>query len=243
MRNTPHPKKEYVVIDRETLMPVKTFFGKEHETHLFGRRLSLKNWSVILLVIILIGAFCVWFFNRKVKSQLRDYEIEYTDMQEELAIAQHESNLHNLIGYYVLAEEYSVKLSDSVLWAFIVESGAWYPEVVMAQAKIESGCGRSNVAKKSNNLFGMKKIHRTVDHHRVTTQTPHVEYNSYGIYSNWQLSVLDRVLWDIHVFKDKKPSRKEYYEVLSSLYAEDESYVAKVRAQADIYLNEFAGKN
>jgi hypothetical protein len=47
------------------------------------------------------------------------------------------------------------------------------------------------------------------------------------MYLNWQHSVLDRILWDRWVFK-QKPTRDQYLDKLENIYAEDPDYRAKI---------------
>ena len=109
-----------------------------------------------------------------------------------------------------------------MLYQFLLDNNAWYPDILLKQAKIESANYTSDVYKNTNNLYGMKKVGK-----RQTTQVNNT-YKGYGCYNNWCLSVLDRMLWDIFVFNGEKPSREKYLKAMS-IYAEDKNYLTKLK--------------
>ena len=135
-----------------------------------------------------------------------------------LKVEQDESvlSLEYSIGYWFINQP--EQINDSILYAFLKDNNAWYPEILLKQAKLESSNYTSNVYKKSNNLYGMKKVGK-----RLTTQLKDT-YNGYGMYTNWCESVLDRMLWDITYFNNEKPTEEEYLNAMS-IYAEAENYV------------------
>lgn len=131
-------------------------------------------------------------------------------------------DLHALVGKYYLDKSKSEKLCDENVKSLIDSCGAYYPDIIMAQYKLESAKGTSSLYKRTNNLFGMKKaISRETCRNASDTNVGYAEYY------NWQLSVIDRVLWDIDRFKSK-PTRDEYLTVLAKVYAEDPCYVTKI---------------
>lgn len=128
-------------------------------------------------------------------------------------------SLEYSIGYWFINSPDEV--NDTILYDFLKENGAWYPDILLKQAKIESGNYTSAIYKANNNLYGMKKVYK-----RPTTQSG--ENKSYGVYKNWCLSVLDRLLWDIFIFNNEKPSREEYLKTMG-IYAEDPNYSKKLQ--------------
>lgn len=91
-----------------------------------------------------------------------------------------------------------------------------YPEVVFAQAVIESGNFTSKKFKKDNNLFGMKKAKS-----RVTLA---LESNgSYAIFNTWRESVIDYALYQ-SMFVRKIKSRDAYIRHLADSYATSSNY-------------------
>lgn len=87
----------------------------------------------------------------------------------------------------------------------------WYPEVMKAICQIESDFGKSNVAKKYNNLFGM-------DHPRRRKTLSLYSSGRFATFKNWKCSILDMALWDYETFKGKIPIKEEYYEKINSKY-------------------------
>ena len=143
---------------------------------------------------------------------------------EELSIKikQDESilSLEYSIGYWFINTP--EEINDTVLYQFLLDNNAWYPDILLKQAKIESANYTSDVYKNTNNLYGMKKAGK-----RQTTQVNNT-YKGYGCYNNWCLSVLDRMLWDVFVFKGEKPSREKYLKAMT-IYAEDKNYLTKLK--------------
>ena len=128
-------------------------------------------------------------------------------------------SLEYSIGYWFINTPESI--NDSILYKFLIDNNARYPEILLNQAKLESGNYTSNIYNSNNNLYGMKKVSK-----RQTTQNG--ENKGYGIYNNWCLSVLDRILWDIYIFKGQKPTKEEYFKALQ-IYAEDTNYINKIK--------------
>jgi len=92
----------------------------------------------------------------------------------------------------------------------IQKQGIVYPDVALAQAKLESGNFNSPIFKENNNLFGMKLAQV-----RKTTATGknrgHAKYNS------WQDSVMDYKLWQDSNGMSKLP-KGVYIKKLSDIY-------------------------
>ena len=128
-------------------------------------------------------------------------------------------SLEYSIGYWFINNPNEV--NDTILYDFLKENGAWYPDILLKQAKIESGNYTSAIYKTGNNLYGMRRVYK-----RQTTQSG--GNKGYGTYNNWCLSVLDRLLWDMFTFKNEKPSRKDYLKAME-VYAEDPDYIKKLQ--------------
>lgn len=95
-----------------------------------------------------------------------------------------------------------------------------YPDVVMAQAEIESGHFTSKLFRENNNMFGMK-----ISTSRPTTQNG--EQNGYAYYNTWRESVLDYAMYSA-CYLNKIQTKKEYLQYLGKNYAEDSCYVQKI---------------
>lgn len=165
---------------------------------------------VIIIVSVFLVAYTMFVCNRQDKL-LHKLDIQLEQDEQMLS-------LEYSIGYWFINTP--EEINDSVLYKFLLDNNAWYPDILLKQAKIESGNYKSNVYVNSCNLYGMRKVGK-----RNTTQRG--TYNGYGVYDNWCLSVLDRMLWDIFYFKNIKPSREEYLKAMS-VYAEDENYINKL---------------
>ena len=166
-------------------------------------------YALIEFLLLCILTICILSFKDSQIVQRLSTQIE----QDEQMLT-----LEYSIGYWFINQP--KELNDNILYNFLVENGAWFPDILLKQAKLESANYTSNVYLNSCNLYGMKKVGK-----RQTTQTS--TYNGYGVYNNWCLSVLDRMLWDIFRFNNQKPTEEEYLQALSQ-YAEDSSYITNL---------------
>jgi len=113
-----------------------------------------------------------------------------------------------------------LKFSEENLMIVIKRFGIRFPDVVMAQAKLETGHFTSKSFTRHNNLFGMK-----VPKSRLTVATG--ESFGHARYDHWTYSVMDYALFQ-STFARKIRTRKGYMRYLSRNYAEDDSYVQKI---------------
>lgn len=167
---------------------------------------KITKERIYFVLFLLSLAFAISTVSWEIARQTREKRIEYHPSVFEMKEAQSE-------------EKHPCELNDSTLVSFLREKGAWYPELMAAQAKLETGNYTSNIFMCSNNLFGMKAV--TL---RKTTQNG--DFRGYGTYDSWMESCIDRILWDLHKFSEK-PSYEDYTEKLR-LYAEDEEYIEKL---------------
>mgnify|MGYP003618638691 CR=1 FL=1 len=124
---------------------------------------------------------------------------------------------HNIYENIIRIEKDKNVLTEEALKEYILSINIRFPDVVYAQAKLETG----NLSKvKYNNLFGMRKA--TV---RPTTASG-VE-NGYSYYNSWKESVLDYALYQA-AYLSQIHSREEYLQYLQKFYAEDTSYISKI---------------
>lgn len=170
------------------------------------------NWIGILSVMCLVLSACLFINGRNKNILVKDNNLLKTQLLEDEQML----SLEYSIGYWFINEPEPV--NDSILYQFLLDNNAWYPDILLRQAKIESSNYTSNVFNNTCNLYGMKKVGK-----RQTTQLKST-YSGYGCYTNWCESVLDRILWDIYYFKGIKPTREEYLNAMS-IYAEAEDYI------------------
>lgn len=90
-----------------------------------------------------------------------------------------------------------------------------FPDIILAQAVLESGHFKSAVFKANNNLFGMKQ--------------PKKRYNlcngtnlNHALYDNWKLCVEDRMIYEALYLHNM--SRKQYKRFLDKTYAKGKNY-------------------
>ena len=111
-----------------------------------------------------------------------------------------------------------ISFEDSV-YNYILELNIQHPEVVLRQARIESGNFKSRVFLENNNMFGMK----------IPNKRPNMVSGSnmgYAVYNNWQESVIDYALYQ--VYSGKNLSKEDYIKMLNNNYAEDAEYLNKL---------------
>lgn len=200
---------------------------------------KIANISMALTIIfgLVISVMTVKLVNYSDKNRVLSEQIRTIDKaMEEMSTEIHFENvIKSKIGKYAINPHKDVSqiTVDSVA-SLLKELEVWYPDIIMAQIQIESNFGKSNVYSHSNNVLGMKKTNS-----RETTQIKGKDYNGYGVYNNWESSVIDRILWDYSVFGYKKPSRKDYLNKLDNIYGEASQYGDSVELHSQKYTKYF----
>lgn len=159
--------------------------------------------------------------NERIDELVRNIEME-----------EESDTLHIKIAQATLEGRTNQPINDSIVFEYIVSCKAWYPEVIMAQYRIESGGGTSDIAKKANNLFGMRPVRGERKHY--TTQRYGDNYCGYAVYDNWKLSILDKILWEHYIFNGVKPDRETYISAHAN-YAEAPNYIENIKRLAERY--------
>lgn len=158
----------------------------------------------ILLLIIGVTGLCIWFelYNKLVNNNPVKLVVINTNYEQDTTFSEIE-----LVHYL---EILNVK----------------HPDIVYAQAKLESGNFNSPLFKLNNNLFGMKAIGK-----RPTTSIG----SRYGFayFKTWRDSVLDYVIYQCLYLNNK--SYEEYLHYLDTVYAEDPDYINKIKNIAEEY--------
>lgn len=191
-----------------------------------------KNVKAVLIIITLLVISIVLNVVYITKYSKLETEYKFTLSEyKQLLFKEQEQNLYTFIGEYSFLKNEKIPTNDSVVYEFIKTTGCWYPDIVMAQYVIESNHGKSMLSQEYNNCFGMKYVGNKG---RRNTQLPDVKgYGDYGVYINWQLSVVDRQLWDHRVFEASKPTKDYYLNILGKIYAEDINYISKITKEAE----------
>jgi len=115
----------------------------------------------------------------------------------------------------------SNEISYQGLYNEILEQGLEFPDIVFAQAVLESGHFKSKVFKENNNLFGMKQPSK-----RATVSKG--KSNGYAVYDFWQESVEDYYLYQEYSFRKRNFTRSEYLSRLDRTYASTSGYSKKL---------------
>lgn len=113
------------------------------------------------------------------------------------------------------------KFSPQLFREYIEELNIKFPDIVYAQAVIETGEFSSPIFKDNHNLFGMKCAASRPYTHKG-------EGRGHAVYDNWKESVLDYALYQASYLRELR-TEEQYYEYIGNHYAEDPNYVTKIR--------------
>ena len=114
-------------------------------------------------------------------------------------------------------------LNKKNLWVVINDLEIKFPEIVFAQALLESGDFKSDLARNNNNLFGMKKPIK-----RPTTAEEKTR-RGYAVYDHWIESIKDYKLYqDFILGRRKIVNQHQYVSYLNRTYAEINDYSKRV---------------
>jgi hypothetical protein len=122
----------------------------------------------------------------------------------------------------VLLVEELDPFSEVKLIDMMKDLGIKFPHIVLAQSKLETGSWKSSLFLENHNLFGMKRASRRVS-------TAKGSNNGHAYYDNWRESVYDYAFYQCRYLNNIK-TENGYYSYLSSSYAEDTTYVGKLKA-------------
>ena len=132
-----------------------------------------------------------------------------------------------LVGFlllsFTIAEEdkkrNDLPLNKRNLWKVINDLEIKFPEIAFAQALLESGDFKSDLARNNNNLFGMKKPSK-----RSTTADEKTR-RGYAVYDHWIESIKDYKLYQEFVIERNKIANKyQYVSYIDRTYAEINDY-------------------
>jgi len=109
-------------------------------------------------------------------------------------------------------------LKLELLYFEILNNNIEYPDIVFAQAVLESGYMKSKIFYENNNLFGMREAHQ-----RITTAKG--TENNHAYYHTWYESVLDYSFYQCK-YLSNITTEELYFDYLSQSYAENPNYVS-----------------
>ena len=120
----------------------------------------------------------------------------------------------------IVIREYN-EFSEEKLIEKITELNFRYPHIILAQAKLESGHFKSTIFLENNNMFGMKEAKLRANLAKGTNR-------GHAYYETWQESVIDYALYySTYLYKIR--TEGEYFEYLRQNYAEDPTYVQRLK--------------
>ena len=100
-----------------------------------------------------------------------------------------------------------------------------YPHIAYAQAMLESGNFTSKIFKENNNMFGMKQARTRINLAKST------QYN-HAYFETWEDCLLDFAFHRATYFSKLK-TEQDYYNYLGKYYAEDPSYIGKLKSMVN----------
>lgn len=112
--------------------------------------------------------------------------------------------------------------SKTAVYQEIVNLDIKFPDIVLAQAVLESGHFISKIAKQNNNLFGMRMP-------KIRETTAIGQRYGYARYYSWKDSVKDYKLWQEALLK-KHPNmtRGQYKSYINRIYSTGKNYISKI---------------
>jgi uncharacterized FlgJ-related protein len=124
-------------------------------------------------------------------------------------LAQQEENIKIIYKHWVSVPEDDLPIKEEAWVTYLVQQGCVLPNICIAQAKVESGFCKSNVARKAHNPFG-------ITYHKCK----YVEgkHGVYAKYKTWK----DAINCYIHI-------QDNYLRNIDGRYATDPNYVKAIR--------------
>jgi len=164
-------------------------------------RISLSKYFIFLILPIIVVSSIVFLYGYKTGI---DTKVELLSHQEK-----------------ILLIESIDPFSETKLVEMMVELGIKFPYIPYAQSKLETSNWKSSVFIENHNLFGMKEATR-----RVSTAKGSNKGHAY--YDTWRESVYDYAFYQCRYLGNIK-TESEYFQYLAATYAEDTSYVDKLK--------------
>jgi uncharacterized FlgJ-related protein len=129
-----------------------------------------------------------------------------------------------LTSFTTTKETESISLTHELLYEQINQKNIKFPDIVFAQAVLESGHFKAPLFINQNNLFGMK-----IPKKRETTAINKGK-KGYALYHNWDSSIDDYLLWQEFTLKNRgNLTRSQYFTLLGKVYASDKKYITSLK--------------
>jgi uncharacterized FlgJ-related protein len=120
----------------------------------------------------------------------------------------------------IIIKEYN-EFSQEKLVVNIGELNFKFPHIILAQSIQETGNFKSNIFKENNNLFGMKEA-------QIRATLAQGTSRGHAYYNTWQESLYDYAMY-YNAYLRKIKTEDEYFEYLRQNYAEDPTYVQRLK--------------
>lgn len=117
--------------------------------------------------------------------------------------------VHRLV-YPKVQNDNDIELSETEIVKCLHQHGCVLPNVAVAQAKLESNLGKSNVGKNAKNMFG-------ITHHKCKYVS-----GKYGVYAKYE-TYEDNIKCYIHI-------QDHYLKAIEGRYASDPGYIQKLKS-------------
>lgn len=164
---------------------------------------KLSNKNIMLMLLIFIMLISTIFLIGK-KLGMDESMSSFSDAEKAILIRTTDSFDEN--KFALMLNELNVK----------------FPHIVFAQAIVETGNWKSRIFIENHNLFGMKEAKTRVTA-AIGTQYNHAYYN------HWRESVYDYAFYQCRYLYNIRTDA-DYFEYLKHNYAEDTSYVDKIKS-------------
>ena len=191
-------------------------------------KINVKVWQILFVIGVIILLTITICNNKATHKELNIVLNELVKSKQD----KNKMDINEFINHFDEQKKLEIPENDTIVYEFIKDIGAWYPDIIMAQYIRESGHGKSGLSQDYNNCYGMKYIGTNG---RYNLQIPNIKVmGGYGTYLNWQHSTYDRILLDYHKFKGIKPTRENYIKRFSD-YAEDSQYWEKINKESQMW--------
>ena len=172
---------------------------------------KFKTLIISALIGFVVGCVIIHFLNNPIAPVVE----EVVDHQPVRVMER------NLYKKHYFSEEYFMFM--------LKETNIMFPDIVFAQAKLESGNFKSDLFINHNNAFGMK----------IAKQRPTLNTNKHAVYASyddWIHSIYDYAFFQSR-FMRAYDTREKYLNRLGEVYAEDKSYINKLNLIINEYKN------
>lgn len=147
-----------------------------------------KPWSKILIVLLMLS---IVYLLLKLVTTTPTFKVVYK--------------------YIHPTEQQDIELSEEAIVKCLHDNGCVLPNVAVAQARLESNLGKSNVGKQAKNMFG-------ITHHKCQYVS-----GKHGVYAKYE-TYEDNIKCYIHI-------QDRYLQNINGVYATDPTYITKLKEQ------------